>query len=63
MWRDAHYIWLKESFMKTMVSVVVVSMLLVLSGCAGLGGAATNSSLDSGTEPGQGPYPSQVVGP
>lgn len=49
--------------MKTLLSAVVAVVVFTLAGCAGYGGAATNASMVSGTEPGQGPFPSQVVGP
>lgn len=49
--------------MKKLVLATIVGIVLVLSGCAGYGGATTNNSLHSGTQPAQGPFPSQVVGP
>lgn len=49
--------------MKTLLTAVVAVVVFTLAGCAGYGGAGTNASLASGTEEGQGPFPSQVIGP
>lgn len=49
--------------MKTLLTAVAAVVVFTLAGCAGYGGTATISSLISGTEPGQGSFPSQVIGP
>ncbi len=49
--------------MKTLLSAVVAVVVFTLAGCAGYGGTATTPLMASGTEPGQGPFPSQVIGP
>lgn len=49
--------------MKKLLLAIVAVAAVALSGCASYGGAATNTSLNSGTQPAQGPFPSQVVGP
>lgn len=49
--------------MKRLLAAIAAGVVLLVSGCAGYGGATTNNSLISGTQPAQGPFPSQVVGP
>lgn len=53
----------EEVMMKELLLAIVAVVVVAVSGCASYGGAGTNNALNSGTQPEQEPFSSQVVGP